>query len=172
VNPTLEQAIKACIDRAKHPGTRLDTFELINLQLWLTVRLPHWYIRLLSRYPLAGLCLDYPVHGPAEMSAGHLPIQLAEPKDIYREMQQCYPGTAIRKLGYVCFGIDPTGSGDPYFMKVTAGENPPVFQVYHDVSRIGEEIERKGMRKIAGSLTEFFNDAKSSSAHPKQKILR
>lgn len=31
--------------------------------------------------------------------------------------------------------------------------------VYHDVSRIGEEIEKKGMRKIANSLTDFFTEA-------------
>jgi hypothetical protein len=95
----------------------------------------------------------------------YLRIRLARPQDIYNETEQCYPGLAIRKLGYACLGIDPTGGGNPYFIKVSAGDNPPVYQVYHDVSRIGEEIEKRGMYQVADSLAAFFNNAKASDYH-------
>jgi hypothetical protein len=79
--------------------------------------------------------------------------------DIYSETEECYPGLAIRDLGYACLAIDPTGSGDPYFMRVADGDNPPVFQVYHDVSDVGTVIEQEGMIKIADSLSELFTNA-------------
>ena len=75
------------------------------------------------------------------------------------------PGLAIRKLGYTCLAIDPTGGGDPYFMKTSEGDNPPVYQVYHDVSQIGSVIEQEGMKKIADSLSEFFEKAWISDYH-------
>jgi hypothetical protein len=87
-------------------------------------------------------------------------LRLARIEDIYNETELAYPGFAIREMGYVCLATDSTGGGNPYFIKVSAGDNPPVYQVYHDVSDIGVEIEEKGMEKIAGSLAEFFTRAK------------
>jgi hypothetical protein len=47
-------------------------------------------------------------------------------------------------------------------MKVVAGNNPPVFLVYHDVSDNGSIIEKEGMVKIADSLVDFFERARAS----------
>jgi hypothetical protein len=163
MNPSVAQAVDRYLDQAKYPGKRLGLIERTILQLRLTVRLPRWYSQLLSDYPLAGMYLNYPIYG--DSSDDYQSIRLAGLKDIYRETELCYPGLAIRKLGYACLAIDPTGGGDPYFMKVSVGDNPPVYQVFHDVSRIGEEIEKKGTRKIAASLAEFFSNAKVSDYH-------
>ncbi|HEY4108610.1 hypothetical protein, partial [Puia sp.] len=88
------------------------------------------------------------------------PIEIATANNIYSESVECYPGLAITDLGYACLAIDPTGGGDPYFMKVAEGDNPSVYQVYHDVSDVGTEIEAMGMIKIANSLSEFFGKAR------------
>jgi hypothetical protein len=48
-------------------------------------------------------------------------------------------------------------------MKVSDGDNPAVYQVYHDVSQDGEVVEREGMNKIADSLSEFFAKARPDS---------
>lgn len=55
---------------------------------------------------------------------------------------------------------DNTGGGDPYFMKVTEGDNPPVYQVYHDVGVTATDIEQRGMLRVAASLAEFFDKAR------------
>jgi len=165
MNPLVEQAVQKYHGNVKHPGKTIGQIEMLGLQLRLTVRLPRWYAKLLSRYPLAGAYLDYPVYEPDSNDDGYQSIRFARARDIYSESEKCCPGLAIRKLGYTCLAIDPTGGGDPYFMKTSEGDNPPVYQVYHDVSQIGSVIEQEGMKKIADSLSEFFEKARISDYH-------
>ena len=141
-------------------GKIVELAEMVELQTKLTNPLPHWYAELLSTYPLAGLYLDHPLYKAEDDDDGYISLKIATPRDIYSETEECYPGLAIRDLGYACFAIDPIGSGDPYFIKVADGDNPPVYQVYHDVGNTGTEIEAHGMVKIANSLTEFFDNAR------------
>ena len=122
--------------------------------------MPDWYVYLLSTYRLAGAKMDFPRYETKDDYDSFEPLQLATAKDIYSETELCYPGFAIRDLGYICLATDLTGSGDPYFIKVTDGDNPPVYQVYHDVSDIGTVIEREGMEMMADSLAEFFMKAR------------
>jgi hypothetical protein len=116
--------------------------------------LPDWFLEMFSLYAISGAYIDFPSE-PDDIS-----MQIAKPDDIFDETSESYPGLAIKDLGYVCFGTDPTGGGNPFFIPYNKGSNPPVFQVYHDVSDQGEEIEKEGMVKIAGSLSEFFANAK------------
>ena len=163
MNPALQEAIivyLANANGADHSGKIVSPGEMQELQSQLTVPLPNWYGELLLRYPLAGAHLEYPRWDPEDGYDGYEPLQLATTKNVYNETEQCYPGLAIRELGYVCLAIDLTGGGDPYFIKVTEGDNPPVYQVYHDVSDVGIVIEQKGMVRIADSLAEFFTKAR------------
>ena len=165
MNTSVEQAVKTYLGKVSHPGKKIGKIEMLGLQLRLAVRLPGWYAKLLSTYPLAGAYLDYPVYEADDEYDGYTSLRLARSSDIYSETEKCYPGLAIRKLGYACLATDPTGGGDPYFMKVSEGDNPPVYQVYHDVSEIGSVIVEKGMRKIADSLTDFFSKARVNDYH-------
>lgn len=165
MNSLVEQAVKTYLENVKHPGKKVGKIEMLGLQLRLSRRLPRWYAKLLLDYPLAGVYLDYPVYEADDRPDGFASLRLARPSDIYSETEKCYPGLAIRKLGYACLAIDPTGSGDPYFVKVSDGDNPPVYQVYHDVSEIGSVIEAEGMRKIANSLSELFSKARVNNYH-------
>jgi hypothetical protein len=63
-------------------------------------------------------------------------------------------------MGYICLALDMSGGGDPFFIKVTETDNPPVYQVYHDVGETPEAIEENGMLKIADSLADFFIKAR------------
>ena len=67
-----------------------------------------------------------------------------------------YPGLAIFEMGYICIASDPTGGGDPYFININEGDNPAVYQIYHDVSDLGEEIIAEGRKMIATSFSELF----------------
>ena len=160
MNPSVKHAIEEYLAKASRTGKIVSSAEIRELQSKLTVPLPDWYIEVMSTYPLAGLYLDYPLYEAKGDDDGYCPIEIATANNIYSESVECYPGLAITDLGYACLAIDPTGGGDPYFMKVAEGDNPSVYQVCHDVSDVGTEIEAMGMIKIANSLSEFFGKAR------------
>lgn len=165
MNINLEKAVVAFYLKAKETTTEgqiINSEEMNELNNKISNILPKWFIELFSTYPLSGAQIDYRQYEPEDEYDGYVDFKIASPQDIYNETQECYPGIAIKELGYFCFGIDPTGSGDQYFTTSKEGDNPPVFQVYHDVSDIGVEIERNGMTKIATSLSEFFLKARAS----------
>ena len=115
---------------------------------------------MMTTYAIAGSQIEYPLYKPGDGDDGYNPCKIATPNDIFDETTSCYPGLAIKDLGYFCIGIDQRGSGDSFFTTNKLGDNPPIYQVYHDVSDIGEEIEKHGMVKIADSFSEFFSKAK------------
>jgi hypothetical protein len=166
MNPIVEQAVIAFLVKTKtdaHPGKVISLAEMKDLQSRLANPLPAWYAELLMMYPLSCIYLNYPSQTPGDSEDDYNSLQLARASDIYNEMEECYPGLAIRDLGYALFATDPTGGGDPYFIKIAEGDNPPVYQVYHDVSQIGTVVEKEGMIMIAGSLAEFFHNARPDS---------
>lgn len=141
-------------------GKAIDVGALLELNNRLQNTLPDWFIELVSSYPLSEAEIDFPLYEPEDDYDGYVTIEIAKPEDIFNETNESYPGIAIKPLGYFCFGTDPTGGGDPFFIPNNKGENPPVFQVYHDVSDQGEAIEKGGIEKIAESLSDFFDKAR------------
>jgi len=163
INPILEQSIITFLTRAEaisQMGQRISAAELKELQSKLTVSLPEWYFELFSSFPLAGLSLDVPVYESDNDDDGYMTVKIGTARGIYEETEQCYPGIAIREVGYVCLALDMTGGGDPYFMKVTEDDNPPVYQVYHDVGDTATAIEQHGMLKVVALLADFFDKAR------------
>jgi hypothetical protein len=165
MNPSVKQAIEAFLAKVTQPGKIIGAAEMKELQARLSHTLPDWYEELLSTYPLAGMSLEYPIYAPDGDDDGFQTLKIARTRDIYAETEEAYPGLAIKDLGYVCLATDSTGGGDPYFMKVKDKGHSPVFQVYHDVSDVGTEIEAGGMEKIADSLAEFFTKARPDTYH-------
>lgn len=67
------------------------------------------------------------------------------------EMLECYPGTAIREHGYICVAGCTLGSGDQYYICNSDGDDPPLYQIYHDVSDVAD-----GRAGVFPSLSELF----------------
>jgi hypothetical protein len=162
LNSDVQLAIEGLLAKDDEPGQLSWSFMVARLQKTLTVPLPTWYGELLTKYPLAGAYMEYPLHEPDGEYDGFETLRLARLEDIYNETEKAYPGIAIKNLGFACLAIDPTGGGDPYFMKIDEGDNPPVYQVYHDGNTDGAVIVEKWMNKIADSLAEFFTRARVS----------
>ncbi len=80
--------------------------------------------------------------------------------DMRSEMLECYPGLAIHSSGYVCIAGCSFGSGDQYYICNTDGDDPPVYQVYHDVSDVAEEIIANGRSIIFPTLSQLFDIAR------------
>ena len=159
----LKRSLDNFVNRAKgtrSQGKTVDIATMNQLNGRLGNILPDWFIDLLSSYPISGGEIDFPLYEPEDDYDGCIVIEFAKTDDIVAETCECYPGLAIKERGYFCFGTDPTGGGDPFFIQYNKGDNPPVFQVYHDVSDEGEVIEKEGMEKIADSLSDFFDKAR------------
>jgi hypothetical protein len=127
--------------------------------------LPSWFVDLYATDPISASHIDYHQYEPEDDFDGYTTIELATPQNIYAEMEQCCPGILIKKIGYFCIGIDAIGSGDQFFTTSKKGDNPPVFQVYHDVGDTAEEIQKDGMIQIANSISEFFLKARVISKY-------
>ena len=163
MNGQLKDAIEKFLSTAK--GTKSEgrlisktTMQKLNAKLGDV--LPDWYIEMLSTYPLAGAKINYPFYQPKDEYDGCISFEFPTPQHTFDETNEMYPGAAIKNLGYFCVGLDFTGSGNPCFTNSKKGDNPPVYVVYHDVSDVGEEIEKDGMEKLADAFSDIFTKGK------------
>lgn len=93
--------------------------------------LPDWFIDLLCRYRLCGA--EFELAEEEDESGLGASLGWLELQAILSEATECQPGLAVVKMGYLPFGSDLTGSGDPYFLDLSAhSEDPMVVRVPHD----------------------------------------
>jgi hypothetical protein len=90
-------------------------------------------------------------------------VEVSNADGVLWESLEGYPGLGILPAGYVNFAGDGAGGGDPYFLPVREGEDPPLFQVYHDVGTDAETILENGRRLVAARLSEFLRACMVSS---------
>ena len=161
MNPTVEKEARLFVERAVASGQRgtcADAAELAALNEEMSERIPEWYVALLLSVPLCGLELKWLAEGIDGA------IAWCGVKGIRGESLECYLGIAILESGFINVGSDPYGSGDSYFMPTDQGDDPPVFQVYHDVSDQADEILADGLLQVAVHLSDLFRQA--SIANP------
>ncbi|WP_139892834.1 SMI1/KNR4 family protein [Bacillus sp. D386] len=120
-------------------------------------KIPSWYCKLISELPLIHMEIGWQAYEPEEDYDGIEYVEIYQPSHMIDYSFEAYQGIQILERGYVCIGGDPTGSGDPYFINFDS-ENPPVFQIYHDVGDNPDEILKHGKAKVADSLVEFFRN--------------
>ena len=162
MNEDLLTAVTGLLRRANSAGRfgeLADAAAMNQLVRDCAEQIPGWYVELLVRYPIGLLEIGWRANAPEEGYDGIAWMELADPKGIRSESLECYPGLAILEKGWINIASDSMGSGDPYFIPTYEGNNPPVFQVYHDVSDKGEVILAEGCRLVAPSLSELFNHA-------------
>jgi hypothetical protein len=119
---------------------------------------PAWLLDLLSAVPLCGLRLGWQAHPPDGDFDGVLWVEVSDAAGILSESLELYPGLAIAPAGYVNFG-GSDGSGDPYFVCAHEGDDPPLYEVYHDVGAEAEAILAEGRKLVSHRLSEFFRVA-------------
>jgi hypothetical protein len=51
------------------------------------------------------------------------------------------------------------GGGNPYFIPVDKGDDPPIYQLYHDVSNKADEILKRA-RLVFPKLSDLFASGK------------
>ena len=134
-------------------GCTADAGSLSALNIEMGGRIPEWYQSLLTTVPLCGLEIGWRTE---ELDGV---ITWSDVKGLRSESVECYPGLAILDRGFINVGSDPYGSGDSYFIPTDQGDDPPVFQVYHDVSDQADEILANGLFQVAPRLSILFQQA-------------
>lgn len=154
----VQVAAEALVARAAAHGVRGRTLTIDERQRLASALpvYPTWLLDLLSTVPLCGLELGWRAFEPAPDFDGVLWIEVSNADGILWESLEGYPGLGILPAGYVNFGGDSGGGGDPYFLPVHEGEDPPLYQVYHDVGADAESILADGRQLVASRLSEFF----------------
>lgn len=116
-------------------------------------KIPKWFIELFTKYPLSHAIMEIQDKENEDME---YVLEFVSPQWMESESIEAYPGCALLEHGYICIAADPTGGGDPYFINTLEGDNPAVYQIYHDVSDVGKEILAHGRQKVADSFSELF----------------
>lgn len=133
--------------------------EIAILQERLDDCLPDWFIKLISSISLIDAEFGFKEFEPEEDFDGISYIIWADPSTIIEECLDAVPGCAIFEKGYICIASCSHGSGDPIFMPINKGTNPPVYRVYHEYGEDTELILKQGMNLISEKLSELFKNA-------------
>ena len=140
-----------------HRGQIIAAADLAALSQDLGAPLPAWLSDLLTSVPLSGLELGWRESpGPDGIAW----LQWSDARGIRSESIECLPGSAILSKGYISVASCLEGSGDPYFISLSEGDDPPLYRVYHDVSDEADEILEDGLDEVAPSLSHFFRKAR------------
>jgi hypothetical protein len=134
--------------------------ELDRLIADLAVPFPQWLRELFEAVPLCGIELGWQAYEPHGDYDGIAIIEWSDARGIRSESLECYPGCAVRSAGYVNVGGDGGGGGDPYFVSIHEGEDPPLYQIYHDVSDQAAKIIAEARRVVSPKLSEFLASAR------------
>ena len=160
MNQQLLEAALALAERARLAGQETSTVPMPDARALVQDSkqvIPQWFADMLSIVPLSGLDFSF---GEADED-GLCPHALLwnDARGIRSESFDCYPGLAILQRGYINCASDSTGGGDSYFLGPCAGGDPPVYQVYHDISDDADAILADGLVLVAPRLSELFTNA-------------
>jgi hypothetical protein len=161
VNTNVLTAAEGFVRRASakgRAGSLADASELAALNREMGGRMPDWLVELLTSVPLCGLSIGL------ETAEDEYSLLWNGVRGMRSESLESYPGIAVLTRGYVSVASDGTGGGDPFFIAADDGNDPPLYQVYHDVGEqvyhdVGEaagEILAAGRVTVAASLSSLF----------------
>ena len=115
--------------------------------------IPSWYCDLLTTVPLAGRYLEY------RGREGTVYLQWLDADGIVSECD-AFPGVVAIGHRYCPVAACPDGSGDPYFICAMSGEDPSLWQLFHDMSNYILTDPRRAMRLVSQSLAELFSNSR------------
>lgn len=159
MNSRLKEAALKFVERAKQNGSDgkiLDKEVIEELNKKLKGNLPEWYAELIMTVPICHLELGRQAFEPEDDFDGIDWMEFCDDRGIISESVDCYPGLAILEKGYLNIAADSMGGGNPYFIDITKGDDPPVYQVCHDVSDTPEIIIARAMNLVSEHLSDLF----------------
>jgi hypothetical protein len=120
--------------------------------------LPAHLLGWLGSYPLAGT--EFSLGEDEDESGLGVEMQWLTPEQMVSETVDTYPGIVAGPLGYLPVGMCLEGSGDPYFLKTDAGEDPPVVRIPHEAADAdGGSLDLERIEQVSPRLSDFLRKA-------------
>ena len=166
MNPAVMSEALALVARARangHTGSVGDAAEWERLSSDLGGIIPEWYIELTTSVPLVGLEIGWQSSEPEQDDDGLAWLYWMGADDTRSEALEAYPGIAVVRRGYICVASCLHRTGDQYFIPTNQGDDPPLYNTYHDVGDSADEILDGGREVAASSLPEFFRTSRVES---------
>lgn len=137
-------------------GSRLTDEDIKQLIEHLPRRLlPSWLLSMLQNYRLAGTCFSL---GEDDDESGlGADLKWFKAGQMLEESLSTYPGKVVLELDYIPVAACLAGSGDPYFLKISAGnEDPPLVRIPHDLASDEDAYPESEIEIVCNSLSQFF----------------
>jgi hypothetical protein len=138
MNPDLRSAAMDLVERAKAKGVAgktANTEMLRQLNLQLNGQIPEWYQELILTIPICGLEIGWQQWEPDENvkeDDGIGWLEIYHEDGIRQDCLQFEPGSTVFKRGFLCIAGDSSTCETLYVVSLSAGDNPPVYQIYED----------------------------------------
>ncbi|NQZ05558.1 MAG: hypothetical protein HRT35_00215 [Algicola sp.] len=118
--------------------------------------MPFWYLHLIQNNAVIGAV--FTMDKETDLSGLGVNMTWMKPSDTVEESQEFYPGIAVTKMGYVPVGICRSGSGDPYFLKMSPSyQKATLVRIPHDLVEEDDSYLEENIEYVSHSLVEFFD---------------
>ena len=145
--------------RADLTGRFASDNELLDLQRAVPDTLvPLWFAEVLKAYPL--IDSTFVLDQDNDVSGIGVDMRWLSPAQIVDECCEAFPGIAAVKLDYLPVGSCLEGSGDPYFVRMSGSQDPPLVRIPHEAVNAKEELDESRVELVSQSLSEFFKNSK------------
>jgi len=142
-------------------GKVSDSYEFKKLNWLFRLKIPKWFVQLMTHNPLADMKIGIPFNYGWENLKGKTTNELPllntyfnSFEDIYLSAADEFPACVLFRKKYICIAFDENNSGDGFYINLKE-KNPEVIYIYHDCGINADELIHHS-QKIADSLTEFF----------------
>jgi len=119
--------------------------------------IPTWLLDALMVYPIVGTRFRFSEE--QDHSGLGVDMRWLTPAQTISEAIEAYPGIPASVCGYLPIGMCLQGSGDPYFLKMISGDDPPVVRIPHQAVRENKLLEDQ-VELVTEHLSTFLDQAK------------
>lgn len=159
MNPRLKAALARTPQDRRSRVTTPD--EASAIREFFGELVPEWYLEILMAHPLAGT--SFTITSDVAGGPFDFRIEWLDAKEMIAEARDLYPGISALRDRFVPIGGCLTGSGDPYFVRFTEGNDPQVVQIFHDMADVDGGMRGEYGWVVADSMSDFFERAQVRS---------
>ena len=152
-------SVGATLGKRKHElgGRPITAEDAARLETAMPAAVPGWLLDLLRNYPLAGS--EFSLREEADASELGAEMRWLTPDEMVSEAVETFPGIAAVPFGYLPVAMCLEGSGDPYFIRVAGGEDPPLVRIPHEAVDEDGGLRDGEVEVVCRRLSEFFKEA-------------
>ena len=136
----LEEIIKTFVAQSEQEGKLADLEKLKNLNMKLHGIIPEWYIKVISTIPICDILLNWQKFEYSDEFDGIEEIQILDESLLEEINCESYPGIYLTPSKYFVFGYGASWAGNCFAFPITESNDPPVYEVWHDVAQNSDEI--------------------------------